>query len=277
MRFFSRFFRRRKIVNLIFVMSEETTSNAVERALSIIEIVAESSRGMSNSDLSRRLKIPKSSASYILRVLEKRAYLHRDLHGKSRLGLKLMSLTGDALTHMDIREVAKPVLEDFLVKSRLPEAHLAVLDNGRAVYVEKVENEKSFIKMDIWIGHRLPVHTTAIGKVLVAFMPEKEILNILEMRGMERKTRKSITSKQKFLQEMKKVKEYGFAIDNEENADGVRCIAAPIFDAGGNVAAALGTSSTILHIDENYLPKIVELVRKSANQVSRQLGFNIKD
>ncbi|MGI9055951.1 MAG: IclR family transcriptional regulator [Pyrinomonadaceae bacterium] len=258
-------------------MSQETTSNAVERALSIIETVSESSRGMSNSDLSRRLKIPKSSASYILRVLEKRAYLHRDLHGKYRLGLKLMSLTGDALTHLDVREVAKPVLEDFLKKSRLPEAHLAVLDKGRAVYIEKVENEKSFIKMDIWIGHRLPIHTTAIGKVLVAQMPEKEIVKILELRGMEKKTRKSITSKQKFLQEMKKVKEYGFAIDNEENADGVRCIAAPIFDAKGNVAAALGTSSTILHIDEHHLPKIVELVRKSANQVSRQIGFNIKD
>ena len=188
-----------------------------------------------------------------------------------------MSLTGDALTHLDVREVAKPVLEDFLKKSRLPEAHLAVLDNGRAVYIEKVENEKSFIKMDIWIGHRLPVHTTAIGKVLVANLPEKEISDILTLRGMEKKTRKSITSKQKFLQEMKKVKEYGFAIDNEENADGVRCIAAPIFDANGNVAAALGTSGTIMHIDENHLPKIVELVRKSANQVSRQIGFNIKD
>lgn len=258
-------------------MSQDTTSNAVERALSIIEIIAESSRGMSNSDLSRRLKIPKSSASYILRVLEKRAYLQRDAHGKYRLGLKLMSLTGDALTHMDVREVAKPVLEDFLKKSRLPEAHLAVLDNGRAVYVEKVENEKSFIKMDIWIGHRLPVHTTAIGKVLVAFLTEKEVLDILEARGMERKTRRSITSKQKFLQEMKSVQKFGFAIDNEENADGVRCIAAPIFEANGKVCAALGTSSTILHIDENHLPKIVELVRKSANQVSRQLGFNIKD
>jgi IclR family KDG regulon transcriptional repressor len=185
-------------------MPEETTSNAVERALSIIETIAESGRGLSNSDLSRRLKMPKSSASYILRVLEKRAYLHRDPHGKYRLGLKLMSLSGGALTHLDVREVAKPVLQDFLKKSRLPEAHLAVLDNGRAVYIEKVENEKSFIKMDIWVGHRLPVHTTAIGKVLVAHLPDKEIVEILEMRGMEKKTRRSITSKQKFLQEMKR-------------------------------------------------------------------------
>lgn len=257
-------------------MSQETSSNAVDRALSIIEMVAESSKGLSNSDLSRRLKIPKSSASYILRVLENRAYLQRDAGGKYRLGLKLMSLTGEALTHLDVRETAKPELLNFLKKSRLPEAHLAVLDNGRAVYIEKVENEKSFIKMDIWVGHRLPVHTTAIGKILVAYLSEKEISAILKLRGMEKKTRRSITSEQKFLREIKKIREYGFAIDNEENADGVRCIAAPIFDANGNVVAAFGTSSTILHIDKTQLPKIVELIKKSANQVSRQLGFNIK-
>ncbi len=258
-------------------MKQETTSTAVDRALSIIELVAESQKGLSNSDLSRRLKIPKSSASYILRVLENRAYLQRDDGGKYRLGLKLMSLTGDALTHLDVREIAKPTLEEFLRKSKLPEAHLAVLDNGRAVYIEKVENEKSFIKMDIWVGHRLPIHTTAIGKVLVANLTDDEIIKILKLRGMEKKTRKSITSEQKFLREIKKVREYGFAIDNEENADGVRCIAAPIFDASGKITAALGTSSTILHIDETHLPKLVELVKKSANHVSRQLGFTTMD
>lgn len=254
-------------------MSQETTSRAVERALSIIELVAESRKGLSNADLSRRLKIPKSSASYILRVLENRAYLKRDANGKYRLGLKLLSLSGEASAHPDLREVAKPFLRDFLKKTRLPEAHLAVLDNGRAVYIEKVENERSFIKMDIWIGHRLPVHTTAIGKVLVAYLPETEVLEILEMRGMEKKTRRSITSKQRFLKELKKVCEYGFALDNEENSDDVRCIAAPIFDAGGRVAAALGTSSTILHIDEEHLPKLIDLVKRSAAKVSRQLGF----
>ncbi len=258
-------------------MPQETTSTAVDRALSIIELVAESQKGLSNSDLSRRLKIPKSSASYILRVLENRAYLQRDDGGKYRLGLKLMSLTGDALTHLDVREIAKPTLQEFLQKSKLPEAHLAVLDDGRAVYIEKVENEKSFIKMDIWVGHRLPIHTTAIGKVLVANLTDDEIKKILQLRGMEKKTRKSITSEAKFLREIKKVREYGFAIDNEENADDVRCIAAPIFNADGKIAAALGTSSTILHIDETHLPKLVELVKRSANQVSRQLGFNVKD
>lgn len=257
-------------------MSQDTTSKAVERALSMLELIAESKKGLSNADLSRRLKIPKSSASYILRVLENRAYLKRNDNGKYLLGLKLMSLTSVALTHIDVREVAKPVLNEFLKKSRLPEAHLAILDNGRAVYIEKVESENSFIKMDIWIGHRLPIHTTSIGKVLVSYLSEEQILEILKIRGMEKKTRKSITSPQKFLREAKEVTECGYAIDNEENADGVRCIAAPIFDASGKVIAALGTSSTILQIDETNLTKYIELIKKAAYKVSRQLGYTNK-
>ena len=254
-------------------MSVDTTSNAVERALSIIEMVAESSNGLSNSDLSRRLEMPKSSASYILRVLEKRDYLRRDGDGRYSLGFKVMSLSGRAMKHLDLREVAKPILKEFLRKSRLPEAHLAVLDNGRAVYVEKCEAENSFIKMDIWIGHRLPVHTTAIGKVLVASMPDGDIIRILDLRGMEKKTKRSIRSPQKFLREIDHVRKYGFAVDDEENADGVRCIAAPIYDAHGKVIAAFGTSSIIMHIDEAHLPKIVECVKKSAGQISRRMGF----
>jgi DNA-binding IclR family transcriptional regulator len=122
--------------------------SAVERTLSILEMIAASRNGLSNSDLSRRLDIPKSSASYILRVLERREYLRRDFEGKYRLGLKVMDLTGGAIPGTDVREAAKPFLIEFLQKCQLPEAHVAVLDNGRAVYVEKVEGEKSFIKMD---------------------------------------------------------------------------------------------------------------------------------
>ena len=254
-------------------MSEETTSNAVERAFSILELISESSQGLSNSDISRRLKVPKSSASYILRVMEKRGYLIRGEEGKYRLGLKIMSLSRGQTAHLDVREVAKPILEKFVEKSRMSEAHLAVLDNGRAVYVEKVEAENSFIKMDIWVGHRLPVHTTAIGKVLVASLSDEEVIKILDLRGMEKKTRRSITDKKKFLLELEKTRKYGFALDNEENSLNVRCLAAPIFDANGKTIAALGTSTTILQLDKSHLPKVVELIKEAARKVSQQLGY----
>ena len=254
-------------------MPQNTTSKAVERALSMLELVSDSKKGLTNAVISRRLDIPKSSASYILRVLENRAYLRRNEAGKYLLGLKLMRLKTNAHSHVDVRETAKPILAAFLKQSRLPEAHLAVLDNGRAVYIETAESDDSFIKMDIWVGHRLPVHTTAIGKALVAFLPYDQIIEILKVRGMDRKTKKSINSIPKFLLEAKKVREFGFAVDNEENAKGVRCIAAPIFDSRGDVIAAIGTSSTILQIDEKNLPKYLELIKNSARKASRQLGY----
>lgn len=256
-------------------MAELDSTNSIERAFAILETISESKRALSNSDLSRHLNIPKSSASYILRILEKRNYLLRDEAGKYRLGLKLVSLMQESLTHLDIRELARPVLENFLQKSRLAEAHLAVLDNGRAVYIEKAEVQ-SFVKMDIWVGHRLPIHTTAIGKTLISDLPEKTILEILDLHGMQKKTPHTITNKQKFLREIREVCKRGFAIDNEENAEGVRCVAAPVFNEKGKVIAALGTSTIVLQLNESQLPKVIEMVKKSADDLSKKLGYSRK-
>lgn len=254
-------------------MSE--SKNTVERTLSILETVSHSDNGLSNSEISRRLKIPKSSASYILRILEARGYLLREnSSGKYRLGLKLMSLTREMLSHIDVREIAKPLMEQFVKRTNLS-AHLAVLDNGRAVYVEKVE-AMGFVKMDIWVGHRLPVHSTAIGKILVSEMLDEEIAEILGMRGMDKCTPKTIMKQDKYLKEIEKVRMFGFAIDNEENSEGVRCVAAPVYDAQGKIAAALGTSGTTNQVNEENLPKIVKLIQESAIKVSEQMGYSAK-
>ena len=90
---------------------------------------------------------------------------------------------------------------------------------------------------------------------------------------MEKKTRKSIASPHKFLQELEKVKKYGYAIDDEENAENVRCLAAPIYDSSGKIIAALGTSTIINQLDKALLPKIIEMVKDSAEKVSKSLGF----
>lgn len=254
-------------------MSE--SSNTVERTLSILESVSHSEHGLTNSEISRKLKIPKSSASYILRVLEGRGYLLREnSSGKYRLGLKLMGLTRDMLTHIDVREIAKPIMEQFVKRTHLP-AHLAVLDNGRAVYVEKVE-APSFVKMDIWVGHRLPIHSTAIGKILVSDNTDEEISEILAMRGMDKRAPKTITNATKFLKEIEKVRTFGFAIDNEENAAGVRCVSAPIYDAQSKIIAAIGTSSTIIQLNEESLSKTVKLIQEAAEKISAQMGYQKK-
>src|SRR5713226_4211716 len=146
---------------------DSAPSTAVERALAILESIAQRHDGLTNSQISGRLGIPKSSASYILRTLERRGYLRRESEtGKYRLGLKVLSLGRGVLAGLNIGEAALPVLRALVERTQLT-AHLAVLDHGEAVYIEKVD-APGFIKMNTWVGRRMFIHSTSVGKVLMA-------------------------------------------------------------------------------------------------------------
>ena len=154
------------LVNWLAMASQnDISSTAVERTLLILEAAAQREGGMSNAEFSRKLKIPKSSASYILRTLEQHGYLRRDGEGgRYRLGMKVLNLSRAALGGVDVREVALPIMRHLVDRIHIT-THLAILDHGEAVYVEKVE-APSFIKMNTWIGRRMEVHSTAVGKAL---------------------------------------------------------------------------------------------------------------
>jgi len=253
--------------------TEDSSSRAVLRALSILEAVAGRGHGLTNSEISRKLEIPKSTASYILHALEMKGYLNRDKEtGKYRLGLKLITLSQNVLTHLDLREIALPQMQHFVDKAKLP-SHLAILDRGRAVYIEKIETD-SFVRTDTWVGKRVPVHATAIGKVLVSHLSEISVDEILKVRGMDKFTSKTIVTRTKFHQELEKVSKQSFAVDDEESSAGARCIAAPIFNSEGVVIAAVGTSGTTGQIDGAHLNRITELIKETARKISNQLGFH---
>ncbi len=244
---------------------------AVERALAILEMVAQRRDGLTNSEISRKLEIPKSSASYILRTLERHSYLRRAPEsGKYRLGLMVLSLGRDVLAGLDIGEVALPVLR-WLVERTQVTAHLAVLDHGEAVYIVKVD-APGFIKMDTWVGRRMFVHSTSVGKSLVAHLPKDEVEAILREHGMKKRTPKTITTQVRFFSELEKVRAQGYAVDDEENSLGARCLGAPVFDVLGRVEAAVGLSGTISQIDDANLPRLAALVKEAARKISRQLG-----
>ncbi len=249
----------------------ESPSTAVERALAILEATAQCSDGMTNSEISRRLGMHKSSASYILRTLERRGYLRRDAEsGKYRLGLKILSLGRDVLAGLDIGAVALPVLRALVERTQLT-AHLAILDHGEAVYIEKVD-APGFIKMDTWVGRRMYVHSTSVGKALVAQLPKSDVEAIVREHGMKKRTPKTIIALHRFLAELEKVRAQGYAVDDEENSLGARCLAAPVFDILGSVEAAVGLSGTTTQINDSSMPKLVELAKEAARKISRQLA-----
>jgi IclR family transcriptional regulator, KDG regulon repressor len=183
--------------------SVDSPSVAVERALAMLEAVAQEAEGLSNAEISRKLNIPKSSASYILRTLENQGYLTRDLEtGKYRVGLKVLSLGRGALTGIDVREAALPIMRHLMEKTNLT-CHLAILDGPDAVYIEKVEPH-GFIKMDTWVGRRMRVHATGVGKALVAHIAEERLEKMLAERGMEKRTPKTITTVPRLLKNWRK-------------------------------------------------------------------------
>ena len=249
---------------------EPSPATAVERALNILEAAAHRRDGLTNSEISRKLAIPKSSASYILRTLERRGYLRRDAEsGRYRLGLKILSLGGDAQANLDIADVALPFMRPLSEKIHLT-VHLAVLDQGEAVYVEKVE-APGFFKVNTWVGRRMFLHSTSVGKCLLAWLPKHEVEALVKQEGLKKRTPKTITTVTKLLADLERVRQEGYALDDEENSLGARCLGAPVFDVMGNVVAALGASGTLTQVDAANMTRIAESLRETARRISRQM------
>ena len=252
-------------------VADSSPATAVERALNILEAAANRREGLTNSEISHKLGIPKSSASYILRTLERRGYLRRDVeNGRYRLGLKILSLGGDARANLDLAEVALPFMQALQERIHLT-IHLAVLDQGEAVYIEKVE-APGFFKVNTWVGRRMFLHSTSVGKCLLAWLPKPEVETLLRQQGMKKRTPKTISSVPKLLADLERVRDQGHAIDDEENSLGARCVGAPIFDAMGTVTASLGVSGTLTQMDEANLPRIMDALKETARRISRQVS-----
>ena len=250
---------------------EDSPSVAVERALTMLEAVSQEPEGLSNAEISRKLEIPKSSASYILRTLEKQGYLNRDQSGKYRVGLKILSLSRGALSGIDVREVALPIMRRLMEKTNLT-CHLAILDGPEAVYIEKVEPQ-GFIRMDTWVGRRMRVHATSVGKSLVAHIPPEHLEKIIAERPMEKRTPKTITSMPRLLKDLERVRSLGYSVDDEENNLGARCLGAPVFNQQGTIEAAIGLSGPISQVNPETMPRIVEALKDAARHLSMQLGY----
>jgi len=251
---------------------DESPSVAVERALAMLEAVAQEPEGLSNAEISRKLQIPKSSASYILRTLETQNYVNRDAEtGKYRVGLKILSLSRGALSGIDVREVALPIMRHLVEKTNLT-CHLAILDGPDAVYIEKVE-PTGFLRVDTWVGRRMKVHATSVGKALVAHIPQERLQKIISEAGMDKRTPKTITTLPRLLKELEKVRTQGYAVDDEENNMGARCVGAPVFNQQGMIEAAVGLSGTINQVNPHTMPRILEALKDAARHVSMQLGY----
>jgi len=248
----------------------------VERVSLILDMVGQYPHGASIKDLSAGLNLPKGTVHRILSSLLYFGYVRQDLETKNYfLGLKLMELGALLVNQLDLRKVSGPVLRK-LVERTSEAAHMVILDRNEVVYIDKVENqfETGGLKMASRVGSRNPMHSCAVGKVMLSNFSKEEMDEFLRERNLPQRTPNTITDPVRLKEHLQVVKSQGYAIDDEENERGIRCVAAPVFNEKGVALAAISISGPAFRVTKKAIQDVLKReVMKAASDISQRLGF----
>ena len=246
--------------------------NSIIRASNILRCFSKEGSHFKISELARQLHLDRSTTYRILLSLEKCGFLEKDEKmGEYSLGMAAFEIGNTYLRQMDFVLISKPVMVDLAAKIQ-ETVHLAVLSGTEIVYVDKVDSPRTLGVMSK-IGQRGSLHSTALGKVLMAFLPEAESSRIMKQIKLTPFTSNTISSRAKLTDEVKKVRRQGYAFDFRESEEGVECIAAPIRDHLGNVIAALSISGPQRKIGTPQEKEFINQVTGAAMLISSKLGY----
>ncbi len=238
--------------------------------MDILAVKADS--GVSLAELCSLIDIPKSSAHRYLVTLLELGLAERKNNDRYYLGPKIIELAGTYLVKSDLRTDSQPTLEE-LAELTGETIHLAVPSGTEVVYIAKVES-KHALAMFSHIGARLPMHCTALGKAILAYSDRHELQAVLTAPLVTR-TPNSITLVKALEDELNLIRSRGYAIDNEENEIGIRCIGAPIFDYTTKPIGAISVSAPCDRMDEDRCHVVGPLVLKAAYKISRRKGYAV--
>lgn len=248
------------------------THQSLERGLRVIEATAEGGGRATLAEIARKTALPRSTAHHIVRALVEFGYLAQDGEAQPyRLGPRLLRLTGSRWTAAQLAEIAMPFLDE-LSRRTGEGTSLATLRDGVVTVVAKRESEGPVRVVQV-VGARRPIYCTAVGKALAAWLPERELEGILARTRFERKTRRTLTTPAAFRRELARIRATGFAVDNEEHQEGIRCIATPVRDNAGDVRASLCVVGPTSRLPQRRLLEIRVPLAAVAADLSARLGY----
>ena len=248
----------------------------IKRASSILDILGQSSQGISIRELSTKIKLPKGTIHRLLSSLSYFGYVHQDPKTRNYfLGLKLVELGQLLLSQLDLRKEAESFLRDLAERTK-ETVHLVFLDRNEIVYIDKLETDQnpSGLRMASRVGLRNPAHSCAVGKVLLADLPEEALNNFIREKGLPKRTENTITNSTHLKEHLNLVRTQGYAIDDEENEKGIRCVAAPIRNEVRRAVAAVSISGPAFRITKKVIQESLRKeVMETALKISLRLGF----
>jgi IclR family acetate operon transcriptional repressor len=239
------------------------------KTLRLLNFVCEAQRGVALQEVSERTGLNKSTSYRLMAHLEHERYLARDAANAYVMGIRIIELARRENWVEGLRAKAWPFLVE-LARETGETVNLAVLDTDSIRYLDVVES-RHVLRLVSLPGMKRPLHSTALGKALMAFLPEEDregLINVLNFRQL---TPKTITSAALYRTELGKVRERGYAVDDEEAVAGARCVAAAIFDSQEQPLAAVSVAGPVSRVTQGRVGSLGQAARATASRISEKL------
>ena len=246
------------------------TVQALDRGLTLLRELAKA-RNITLSDLATRTEIPTSSTHRILSTLQKHGFVEFDETSQEwMIGIEAFRIGNTYLVRTNLVEAARKTLRDLMEETG-ETANLAIADKGDVVFVDQVETHNP-IRAFFRPGTRGHMHSSGIGKVLLAHFPQREVEKIIHTRGQPEFTEKTLTTREDLLTDLKTIRLRGWSIDDEERYSGMRCVASAIYNTFGETIAGISVSGPTIRLPDHVITELGPKVKKAADDVTTAIG-----
>ncbi len=246
---------------------------SLTRALSLLRLVAQrgGTRGIGLVELAKLAGLHKSTVYRLASVLVREGFLARDEDSERfRLGIATLELGSSYLNNLTLRQEALPVLQRLMEETK-ETVHLGTIDQGQVVYIEKVQAPQNVI-VHTQIGQREDAHSTALGRAILAYMPEETIERIIK-GGLVAKTKRTVTDPAEFRLALAEIRRTGYALNLQENREHINGTAAPVFDHTAKPVAGIVISGLMQRLPKARLRELGLRLKAAAGEISRRMGY----
>ncbi len=248
------------------------TVKSLVKALTILEVLADEEPPYTLTQLSRRLHLHVSTVHRLLVNLVRHGFVEEDsVSGGYQLSFRVLRMGLRVLDRLDFRRAAHSLLRDLNLRTK-ETVHLAIMQETRAILIEKFGSPQP-VGLDARLGGVMPLHCTGAGKTLLAYHSEDLPNQIAQLPGLTRMTAHTITALPQLRKELERIREQGYALDQEEAVEGLRCVAGPVFNHTGEIVAAFSVAGPAMRLTPARIPEIAQLVRETSQQISYRLGY----
>ena len=241
------------------------------RALSILNVIAEDDHGMTMTDISQRTRLPMSTTHRLLTTLQHECYVRYDNHQSLwKMGVQAFVIGNAFVSSRDIIVMSRPFMVALMEKSG-ETTNLAVSDQTDCIYLAQVEC-RQLMRVQAKPGSRVPIHSSAVGKALLAASAQEKVKKFIQMREFERVTDKTVIDQKTLFSEVEKARVDGYAYDDEEHCLGLRCVASAIYDEFGEPIAAVSLSGPLARISDERFAVLGGMVKATAAEITAAMG-----